>query len=216
MADEVRDERMCIRDIAKSHRKYGTTANHVKRNDRLIKHTVVPSDTLQGISLKYGVSMELIKRANKIWTNDSLFLRDVLDIPVSQDTPQSLPPSSDDSPYNCKQNQNDISVMERLQVTPSGAGNCSSQDRSEQSVEDILVRIDNSIAESRSKIQELEKSNDFHQEDACGSKRRSHQSRMKQSMNHDPAAATVVMTQGRKVATSLQRLEKEQDELFEL
>ncbi|KAA0703386.1 LysM and putative peptidoglycan-binding domain-containing protein 1 [Triplophysa tibetana] len=49
---------------------------------RRIEHKVKTGDTLQGLSLKYGVSMEQIKRANRLYTNDSIFLKESLFIPV--------------------------------------------------------------------------------------------------------------------------------------
>ncbi|KAJ8354627.1 hypothetical protein SKAU_G00221940 [Synaphobranchus kaupii] len=54
-----------------------------------IEHQVQPGDTLQGLSLKYGVSMEQIKRANRLYTNDSIFLKKSLFIPVLTD-PDSI------------------------------------------------------------------------------------------------------------------------------
>ncbi|XP_037532050.1 lysM and putative peptidoglycan-binding domain-containing protein 1 [Nematolebias whitei] len=50
-----------------------------------IEHTVQPGDTLQGLAVRYGVSMELIKRANRLYTNDSIFLKKSLSIPVPTD-----------------------------------------------------------------------------------------------------------------------------------
>ncbi|XP_028837513.1 lysM and putative peptidoglycan-binding domain-containing protein 1 [Denticeps clupeoides] len=47
-----------------------------------IEHQIEAGDTLQGLSLKYGVSMEQIKRANRLYTNDSIFLKKSLSIPV--------------------------------------------------------------------------------------------------------------------------------------
>ncbi|XP_067305727.1 lysM and putative peptidoglycan-binding domain-containing protein 1 isoform X2 [Pseudorasbora parva] len=49
---------------------------------RRIEHKVQPGETLQGLSLKYGVSMEQIKRANRLYTNDSIFLKESLFIPI--------------------------------------------------------------------------------------------------------------------------------------
>ncbi|TRY90422.1 hypothetical protein DNTS_018918 [Danionella cerebrum] len=49
---------------------------------RRIEHKIQPGETLQGLSLRYGVSMEQIKRANRLYTNDSIFLKDSLFIPV--------------------------------------------------------------------------------------------------------------------------------------
>ncbi|KAA8591924.1 lysM and putative peptidoglycan-binding domain-containing protein 1 [Etheostoma spectabile] len=52
---------------------------------RRIEHNIQPGETLQGLALKYGVSMEQIKRANRLYTNDSIFLKRSLLIPVLSD-----------------------------------------------------------------------------------------------------------------------------------
>ncbi|XP_045899746.1 lysM and putative peptidoglycan-binding domain-containing protein 1 [Micropterus dolomieu] len=52
---------------------------------RRIEHKIQPGETLQGLALKYGVSMEQIKRANRMYTNDSIFLKKSLSIPVLSD-----------------------------------------------------------------------------------------------------------------------------------
>uniref|UniRef100_A0A3Q2TT40 LysM and putative peptidoglycan-binding domain-containing protein 1 n=1 Tax=Fundulus heteroclitus TaxID=8078 RepID=A0A3Q2TT40_FUNHE len=52
---------------------------------RLAEHTVKPGETLQGLALKYGVTVEQIKRANRLYTNDSIFLKKSLSIPVLSD-----------------------------------------------------------------------------------------------------------------------------------
>ncbi|KPP80062.1 lysM and putative peptidoglycan-binding domain-containing protein 1, partial [Scleropages formosus] len=52
---------------------------------RRLEHQVQPGETLQGLALKYGVSMEQIKRANRLYTNDSIFLKKSLWIPVLTD-----------------------------------------------------------------------------------------------------------------------------------
>ncbi|XP_038077000.1 lysM and putative peptidoglycan-binding domain-containing protein 2-like isoform X2 [Patiria miniata] len=67
-------------------RSYGSTKKSTQ--DIYIKHIVTPNDTLAGIALKYSVSVEQIKRANKLYTNDSIFLRSTLSIPVGD---QPLP-----------------------------------------------------------------------------------------------------------------------------
>ncbi|XP_053182273.1 lysM and putative peptidoglycan-binding domain-containing protein 1 [Scomber japonicus] len=51
-------------------------------HQRHIEHNIQPGETLQGLALKYGVSMEQIKRANRLYTNDSIFLKKSLSIPV--------------------------------------------------------------------------------------------------------------------------------------
>uniref|UniRef100_A0A8D8WLL4 LysM and putative peptidoglycan-binding domain-containing protein 2 n=2 Tax=Cacopsylla melanoneura TaxID=428564 RepID=A0A8D8WLL4_9HEMI len=78
------DERVSIRDSAKSLKKYGATNcnSNFKRPETYIKHMISSTDTLQGIALKYGVTTEQIRRTNRLWANDSLFLRESLLIPV--------------------------------------------------------------------------------------------------------------------------------------
>ncbi|KAK0152258.1 LysM and putative peptidoglycan-binding domain-containing protein 2 [Merluccius polli] len=64
-------------------RSYGSTASvAASLGEKFIEHRVSDSDTLQGIALKYGVTMEQIKRANKLFGNDCIFLRASLSIPV--------------------------------------------------------------------------------------------------------------------------------------
>jgi len=66
-------------------RRYGTTSGGAKKPSysTIIKHRVLPSDTLQGIALKYGASTTEIKRLNKLWSNDSIHLRETLHIPIA-------------------------------------------------------------------------------------------------------------------------------------
>lgn len=64
-------------------RSYGSTASvTASLGEKYIEHRVTDSDTLQGIALKYGVTMEQVKRANKLFSNDCIFLRHSLNIPV--------------------------------------------------------------------------------------------------------------------------------------
>ncbi|KAM7405886.1 hypothetical protein PAMP_000303 [Pampus punctatissimus] len=64
-------------------RSYGSTASvTASLGEKYIEHRVTDSDTLQGIALKYGVTMEQIKRANKLFSNDCIFLKNNLNIPV--------------------------------------------------------------------------------------------------------------------------------------
>ncbi|KAM9766207.1 lysM and putative peptidoglycan-binding domain-containing protein 2 [Menidia menidia] len=64
-------------------RSYGSTASvTASLGEKYVEHRVTDSDTLQGIALKYGVTMEQIKRANKLFSNDCIFLKNSLNIPV--------------------------------------------------------------------------------------------------------------------------------------
>ncbi|PSN55169.1 hypothetical protein C0J52_00594 [Blattella germanica] len=210
MADGQREERRSIRDSAKSLKKYGSTCNHFKRQEHYLKHVVVEGETLQGIALKYGVTMEQIRRVNRLWASDSLFLRESLLIPVSRPD-VALSPSSD--------------VMDEDFRTPSITGSTSNSDSEDRSLSDILVKIDSSIANTKTQVKKSIGNSEFvDQCDAGGYvRRKAASSRMRQqhqasSARNDILAAPhpVVMTQSRIVRSSLQRLEKEQDEMFEL
>ncbi|ODN00525.1 LysM and putative peptidoglycan-binding domain-containing protein 1 [Orchesella cincta] len=76
------DERIAFGTMAKGQKKYGATSSRFKKNEPVIIYNVQPGDTLPGLAVKFGITTEQIRRANNLWTNDSLFLRDKLLIPV--------------------------------------------------------------------------------------------------------------------------------------
>ncbi|XP_012229407.1 lysM and putative peptidoglycan-binding domain-containing protein 2 isoform X2 [Linepithema humile] len=135
------EERRCIRDTEKAPKRYGSTAKHMTRTESLVKHTVCPTDTLQGIALKYGVTTEQIRRINKLWASDSLFLREHLLIPVSADSSASV----------C----NDESVTSDEHDIPpnvSSPSSISSSIDDESSVNDFLAKMDTSIANVKKEV----------------------------------------------------------------
>lgn len=61
MDDRHAYEKLSIRDSARSSKKYGSTSNRNNtRNESYIKHFVTKADTLQGIALKYGVTVSSV------------------------------------------------------------------------------------------------------------------------------------------------------------
>ncbi|EFA76170.1 hypothetical protein PPL_10387 [Heterostelium album PN500] len=52
---------------------------------RYIEHVLQSQDTLQGLALKYSSTVGDIKRVNKIWKDDTLFLKKSLFIPIKID-----------------------------------------------------------------------------------------------------------------------------------
>ncbi|XP_077993802.1 lysM and putative peptidoglycan-binding domain-containing protein 1-like [Glandiceps talaboti] len=95
---------------------YGKSYGSLQKSKQeiYIKHIVSESDTLQGIALKYGISIEQIRRANKLFTTDSIFLRKVLNIPVGdQPLPSHLLETataslSSENGTNCKSDRTPI------------------------------------------------------------------------------------------------------------
>ncbi|GFO47743.1 lysm and putative peptidoglycan-binding domain-containing protein 2 [Plakobranchus ocellatus] len=49
----------------------------------LFRHKMSRVDNLNSLAVKYGVSVQDLKRENKLWNNDHLFLRDELLIPLT-------------------------------------------------------------------------------------------------------------------------------------
>lgn len=72
-----------------------------------MKHTIQPGDTLEGICVYYNVKMAEVKRINKLWTNDSIHLRKVIDIPIQ-------PPSNN----NAKDSQSSLQTQQQTKSSP--------------------------------------------------------------------------------------------------
>lgn len=126
--------------------------------------------------------MEKIKRANNIWTNDSLFLRDFLLIPVDRSPMQeSKPLTNGDSSVapmttaldademftqqdllHCGRMSRSLSKDKALhkitaRATPSPEiDSATTASCSDLSVSDFLNRFDSSMKEIKTSIQELE------------------------------------------------------------
>jgi len=81
--------------------------------------------------------MEQIRRANQLWASDSLFLRESLLIPVS--TLDTAVSPSDDLVVDSVEDMHSPSSM-------------SNSDSEERSVRDFLVKIDTSIANTKSQV----------------------------------------------------------------
>ncbi|XP_076661864.1 lysM peptidoglycan-binding domain-containing protein red [Halictus rubicundus] len=221
------EERMCIRDSGKTLKKYGSTVKHVIRTENLIKHAVSATDTLQGIALKYGVTTEQIRRVNRLWASDSLFLREHLLVPVNSESPLSL-------------NIDNTNVTEQNAVqSVSSPSSIASSIDDDSSVNDFLAKMDSSIANAKREVRRTQGSSEFCTEgnDTCTQRHRvptklrnsfpmssnthtisspSELVRPSSSSDMHNFPTAVVMTQGRKVKTSLQRLQQQQDEIFQL
>lgn len=186
------NETALLGSFARKQVKYGSTCKYVSRSGKTIKHVVQPDDTLQGIALRYGVTTEELKRANRLWTSDSLFLRPWLAVPVLEaQGGLGAPPGAGDGTNG----------------PPREGGEPPPQQQPDESMTDFLGRIDSSIARSRNQLRLLSNTRygDCSPEDdapAGGVAAR------------DSVPAPVVMT--RQVKHSLQRHERDHEEIFQL
>ncbi|XP_031154353.1 lysM and putative peptidoglycan-binding domain-containing protein 1 [Sander lucioperca] len=114
---------------------------------RRIEHNIQPGETLQGLALKYGVSMEQIKRVNRLYTNDSIFLKKSLLIPVLSDLDHcnnGVDSVEENSEEDCASAQNGHtgSSSERKQ-------NDGKERMSDLTPVDFLKRLDGLISQSK-------------------------------------------------------------------
>lgn len=289
MEDEtIFGEKQSIRDSARTLKKYGSisgssnscgvasgTGHHHRSpallaTEALIRHDVERTDTLQGIALKYGCSMEQIRRINRLLPTDTIFLRPFLMIPVEKDSPHyPTDPAAIIRPSS-------LGVLPRASAssstsTPADPGIAeesaiSPEEESRKNMEEFLGKIDSSIASTRKHIAESQRNSEFvssqsddnifssgasmnssgyyskpraystasssssissYQQYHYGgggggpsaSSSSAHHYHKRQSSSGSTASDTsqlIVMTQGKRVQSSLQKLEKQQDELFEL
>ncbi|KXJ72027.1 hypothetical protein RP20_CCG019113 [Aedes albopictus] len=293
MEDEtIFGEKQSIRDSARALKKYGSISggggsgsgcgggsrSPALSSEALIRHDVDKTDTLQGIALKYGCSMEQIRRINRLLPTDTIFLRPFLMIPVDKDSPYypkdpsaiirpsslsvrsatiaGCPPSSSSA---CSTPMDPVGISEENAISP--------EEESRKNMEEFLGKIDSSIATTRKYIAESQRNSEFGSSQSDdnifssgasmnssgyyskpraystasssssissyqqyhfhgssgtggggGGASSSHHHK-RQSSSGSAASDTsqlIVMTQGKRVQSSLQKLEKQQDELFEL
>ncbi|XP_032273522.1 lysM and putative peptidoglycan-binding domain-containing protein 2 isoform X1 [Phoca vitulina] len=135
-------------------RSYGSTAS-VRAPlgagviERHVEHRVRAGDTLQGIALKYGVTMEQIKRANKLFTSDCIFLKKTLNIPVISEKALLFNGlNSIDSPENetvgssFSQEEEPVAAGEDLSPPSPQESNVQPIQPEEVSARDFLQRLD--------------------------------------------------------------------------
>ncbi|XP_038838680.1 lysM and putative peptidoglycan-binding domain-containing protein 2-like [Salvelinus namaycush] len=148
-------------------RSYGSTASvAASLGEKYIEHRVTDSDTLQGISLKYEVTMEQIKRTNKLFSNDCIFLRNTLNIPVVSETfnglslesPDGDPQHQDYNPLCVGQDRDTEEGPSPPPAPGPGDKDSSSYKRpqpEELSAQDFLHRLDLQIKQSKQAARRL-------------------------------------------------------------
>lgn len=211
--------------------------------------------------------MEHIKRANKLWTADSLFLRPTLSIPISDDSDLKSPVYSSSSSQASSPSNGHKSLVKPVKISlkdseelsfkssngsidavansgiengTNGQPSVASHKRDE-SIKDFLSRIDSSISRTKDQVmQQEDKLSSQHSESdlfQIGRVRQSpsaaylHRHSLNSSRaihNSDRGSSSslasngglgdipLVVTNTRTVKSSRRRLERKQDELFEL
>ncbi|KAM6228907.1 lysM and putative peptidoglycan-binding domain-containing protein 1 [Spheniscus humboldti] len=98
------------------------------------EHRLEPGDTLPGLALRYGVTMEQIKRANRLYTSDTIFLKPTLLIPApvqpgrpcpkdeDEDEDEDAPVPSGDAPAAPAPARHDLSATDFLRQLDAEIG----------------------------------------------------------------------------------------------
>ncbi|XP_029431278.1 lysM and putative peptidoglycan-binding domain-containing protein 2 [Rhinatrema bivittatum] len=154
-------------------RSYGSTASvTAPLAERYLQHRVSAGDTLQGIALKYGVTMQQIKRANKLFTTDCIFLRKSLNIPVISEKKSLFNGfNSLDSPENETVGSHTSQDKEQAQEVSSSSPSPQEPEYQltqpeELSAKDFLQRLDLQIKLSTQAAKKLKDDDDIRCDDA--------------------------------------------------
>ncbi|CAH1790098.1 unnamed protein product [Owenia fusiformis] len=232
-----KNEKSSLGQFVQKQTKYGTSRKAVHTPEIHIKHKVEKGETLQGIALKHGVTMEQIKRANKIWTNDSLFLREDLLIPVCK------PSTSDSNTLNgetaisttatattvTRTHSVDSGIAARLKTqTPESAITKGSMD---VSAKDFLSKFDKNIATLKSSVSKMEEmssipedsQNPLNYHSSKVKKAKHYSSRPKtfdvessDSISSSPELVIKAKARNKQIRSSLEKLEQAEENIFEL
>lgn len=173
-------------------------------HQRRVEHTLQPGETLQGLALKYGVTTEQIKRANRLYTNDSIFLKKSLSIPVLDEL--------NDCKDCCEEDSEDSEERRSKHGPDHLQEDC--KDITDLTPEDFLKRLDGLISQSKyaavQGCQDAEKRISALEAD-CSSRLRRSQSVISAPKN-SPQTTLVPHT----ITKLTQKLKEREDEIFEL
>lgn len=110
-----------------------------------LKHKVESDDTFARLSLKYGVSVDDIKRANHLYDSDSIFLKKELLIPIT-DTNQSM------GEHTMIGDHRERTNSELEQATRDDSPIASEEDE-KPSAKDFLAKFDSNFKKTRESVQ---------------------------------------------------------------
>ncbi|KAF9793215.1 hypothetical protein BJ322DRAFT_996314 [Thelephora terrestris] len=87
-----------------------------EKEELVLIHEVTTTDSLQGVSLKYGISMADLRKANQMWPSDSIHLRKSLNVPVNKAS--KLRKLNFDAPIKGQKAASPSSSTASLETTP--------------------------------------------------------------------------------------------------
>lgn len=195
-----------------------------------------------GIALKYGSTVEQIKRENKLWTNDSLFLREYLLIPIASENENDLPEDCEIVEVDNTLRSRSSSQKSRSNSQVNGSDNANSthtptkqssepEETKETSGKDFLSKFDNSFAVLKSNVKKMEQNTSFYEDthnalphppktsstSSSSRSRASYDGYQNSGYQLDGSPVLQIKSRTQKVQSSVSsRLEQKSDELFQL
>ncbi|BFZ14065.1 hypothetical protein BsWGS_17104 [Bradybaena similaris] len=177
MADDS-SERQGLHQSLRSQMGYGTavltaaTRKTTPRTRRFISRHLLRSDTLMGIALKYGVTVQDLKKENKIWNNDHLFLRETILIPLTSENEAILDEndiivvfdgtsshtSSPSSSHSHLPNGEDAGSVSTSGTHPEVSAGTAVKARSMSTPSDFFSKYDSNIAQLKGDVAKMEQS----------------------------------------------------------
>jgi hypothetical protein len=177
MAAENNDERQVLHKSLRSQTGYGTAALTAATNKstpktrKFISRQLLRTDTLMGIALKYGVTVQDLKKENKIWNSDHLFLRETLLIPLTSENEDLLDEndviivfdghsSSSASPSSSQShlpNGEDAGSAASSSQHNAASASTATKARSQSTPSEFFSKYDSSIAQLKGDVAKMEK-----------------------------------------------------------
>ncbi|XP_031550571.1 lysM and putative peptidoglycan-binding domain-containing protein 2-like [Actinia tenebrosa] len=153
----IRSEKSSLSGSFEPPKSYGSTTKPVRSevDIKMIGHVVQSLDTLQGLSIRYGVPGEEIRRVNKLWTNDNIHFYKIIKIPVKVN---STFVGFDELDVDVEQEKHDL-VSENSDVKDSQPGTTTSNvmqtENTEDSVSQFLEQLDGTIKQNVQRSEKL-------------------------------------------------------------
>eukprot|EP00053_Salpingoeca_punica_P018250 m.178380 g.178380 ORF g.178380 m.178380 type:complete len:212 (-) comp17393_c0_seq2:3066-3701(-) len=132
------DEKTGLVSPKKDDHRYGSKVSGGSTN--LLRHKLLPTDTLAGLCIKYDVKREEVLKVNKLFRADDMFLLDTLLIPCHGGSP-----SGGSSPLPSP-------ASARKPVTPSSSSSSANASPSVNTLDSLFARFDANLSKSKAEV----------------------------------------------------------------
>uniref|UniRef100_A0A914PSM4 LysM domain-containing protein n=1 Tax=Panagrolaimus davidi TaxID=227884 RepID=A0A914PSM4_9BILA len=135
-----------------------TSSSGYRKPIQIIPHRVDPSDTLQSLELKYNSNMYEIKRLNRLWSNDSLHCKTIINIPIYDSSNVGTPINSAAQTPTAENSNKKFNPKKKPIAAAANIGNRAANlevVNETESLEDFFKRIDSSVKQTQKSVKKL-------------------------------------------------------------